>query len=486
MFAFFDKALNGVTMYKGVMFGLITILVAGGVLSALGYVGIEPLGLVVSTLTLAASCYVANRLFAYIFKAPYNSESWLITALILACIVAPNTEADFIAYAALAGVIAMASKYIITWRGSHVLNPAAVGAFVVSVAGLVSVNWWVATPWMTPVVLVIALVALRKQRKFTVFVVFAFTAIATMLVVNISQDQAISEVLKAAVLSWPIIFLGSIMLTEPTTLPSGRYNQVLIAVVVGAIFASQQHIGPVHSTPQLALLVGNVVGIFLLPPFGALLHVTRITKLSEHNYELQFNRPKRFHFTPGQYMEWTLPHSGVDMRGNRRTFSIASAPGDSEVRMAVRTHEKGSSYKRALTKLKVGDQMRVANISGEFVLPPGDSPLLLIAGGIGITPFRSMIADQIARKQKRDVELMYMAHEGEFIYQDVFELARVYGVKTHYLSGRLTEDRLNNKVPEVALREVYISGPPAMVDAAEKIVRGLGGSRVHKDHFSGY
>lgn len=486
----FDDITSRITMYKGILFGLVSLLLVAELLAVLDIIGINPLGLVVSFGVLAVSCYVSNKVFARLWKAADNSESWLITACILACIVTPKVGWEFVGLAALTGAIAMASKYAITWRQSHFLNPAAVGAFVVSVTGLLSVNWWIATPALLPVTAGLAVVALRKQRRFITFFVFAAAALITMLLVNMGQGQAVDAVLRNAFLSWPLVFLGSVMLTEPITLPSDSYSRLLVATGVGVVFAAQIHVGPVSSAPHTALLVGNILAAVLAPPFGAWLTVRRNQRLAPDIVELTFAKPPGLRFKPGQYLQWTLPHRRVDLRGNRRSFSVASAPAEDEVRLAVRIAEKGSSYKAALAKLKSGQRIRVTDVSGNFTLPPDSSKILLIAGGIGITPFRSMIAQLVAARRHRDIVLLYIATSPEqFIWKDLFAKAGAYGVRTEYIVDRLfSADELHKHVADISERHVYISGPNQMVHYYEHMARSLGVPRkhMHKDYFNGY
>ncbi len=485
----FDNLSNKLTMYKSVLYGLLSLVVIADVLAFLDIISINPVGLIISVFVLGASCYVANEVFARLFRASTNSESWLITALILSCILSPRVSLSFVGLAALCGAIAMASKYVLVWRGSHVFNPAAFGAFVVSVTGLMSANWWIATPALLPVTAVLAVLVLRKQRRFTMFFVFAAAALAVMLIIGLGRDQAATEIVKNTFFSWPLVFLGSIMLVEPITSPSDKYYQLLVAVVVGALFSAQLHFWQLSTAPHTVLLVGNLLATFLAAPFGSWLYVKQKKQLAPDILEVTFDKPKGLRFIPGQYMEWTLAHPGADIRGNRRTFSIASAPAEDDVRLAVRTFEKGSSFKRALAKINVGDKIRVANISGQFTLPAGDQKLLFIAGGIGVTPFRSMVAQLLETKRERDIEFVYLAvNKDEFVFKDLLDTAKSVGVTTHYVIDRLADGELQQLVPDFAKRQIYISGPHGMVDFYSKSLRKLGVKRsyIHTDHFSGY
>lgn len=487
-----DAFLNRLTMYKLVLYGLLAFLVVADVLAWTGRLSIGPLALLVSMVIFGLACYVSNELFGRLFRAPLGSESYLITAMILACILPPADSLHRALLVVLAGVIAMASKYLLTWRGSHFLNPAATGAFVMSATGLLPATWWVATPVLVVPVVLLALAVLRKQRKFQLFFVFAFAAILMLLYVGVGfHGQSFGEVFKSAWLSWPIIFMGSIMLTEPATLPPARYTQLLVAVLVGVVLACQLHVGRVSSTPQVALLLGNLLALFAAPPIGAWLRLKRITGLAPGIYDLAFETvDRRVPFVSGQYLEWTLSHAGADIRGNRRMFSVASSPAETELHLGTKTYEPGSSFKRALLAMRPGDYIRVAHPAGNFTLPHDAArPLVFIAGGIGITPFRSMVQHLCDTGQTRDITLLYTARsETDFVYREIFDAAAANGVKTLYRTGQLDAAALKQALPNVQNSLMYVSGPDAMVSSCTAMLRSLGvpARCIKTDHFSGY
>lgn len=487
-----DSILNRFTMYRVLLYGLIGLLAIAEILALTGAISVSAAGLAATTVALIAGCYLANRLLAWWLHAAPNSESWLITALILACLFSPSTDPRRLALAFCAGLIAMASKYILVLRGSHIFNPAAVAALIMSVAGLLPATWWVASPALAPFTILLALVVLRKQRKFGLFISFAVTAVLMLLFVSgILHGQPADDVLENAALSWPIIFMGSIMLTEPITLPATRYYQMLFGVLVGAVFASQLHFGGVATTPQLALLIGNLFAVVFVPSMGAMLRLKYIQRLSADIYSAVFERPvRKLAFAPGQYMEWTLPHAHADSRGNRRTFSIASSPTEPDIHIGFRSYERSSSFKNALLALKPGQYIRAAHVAGNFVLPVTPTePLLFIAGGIGITPMRSMVQYLIDTSQQRDITILYFASEPEgFVYQDTLGRAQTVGVTTYYIVGRPDADTISNHVPDLRSRTAYISGPDALVSSCKATLRTLGipASHIRTDHFSGY
>jgi len=483
-----DSLLNKITMYKVMVYGLGLLLAVAAVLGAAGVISIAPGALLVSVGLLIVSCYATNKALSKLLRVPTNTESWLISALILACILPQADSVGKAGYTILAGLLAMASKFIIRYQGRHLLNPAALGAFVVSVTGLLAATWWIATPWMTPFTALLAFVVLRKQRRFQMFFCFAAAAIGMLVLTGaVLQGMDLAPVLRTAVLSWPIIFFGSIMLTEPATLPPTRYYQLLLAVIVGLLFASQLHIGGLATTPQAVLLVGNVLTALAIPARGYVLRLKGVRRLTPTTYEVSFNRPPDLRFRSGQYAELTMAHARADSRGNRRTFSIASPPTATEVRFAFKVSGRGSSFKKALVALKPGSPVRLDHIAGDFTLPSDTTrPLLFIAGGIGATPYRSMIGSLTS---PRDIVLLYLVTDLQDVtYKADFDQAAQFGVRTEYVHGRLGPEILQRLVPDLNKRLVYISGPEGLVRSGKTMISRLGIARraIRTDHFSGY
>lgn len=218
-----------------------------------------------------------------------------------------------------------------------------------------------------------------------------------------------------------------------------------------------------------------------------------------------FGLNQKIHFKPGQYMEWTLPHTHADNRGNRRYLTIASSPTEDTLRLGVKFYQNGSSFKRTLAALDTNTPLVGAQLTGDFTLP--DDPnqkCVFIAGGIGITPFRSMIKYLLDTKQARPIILLYANKTpGEIIYTDVFEEAqRQLGIKTIYTLtdkasipagwkgkvGRIDETMIRNEVPDFMTRVFYLSGPHAMVHAYQKMLAGMRVPKKHVivDYFPGF
>jgi ferredoxin-NADP reductase len=284
------------------------------------------------------------------------------------------------------------------------------------------------------------------------------------------------------------------MLSEPLTTPPTKRLQVTYGALVGAIFGLQFSIGSLYSTPELALILGNIFSYLVSSKQKLKLKLEASTKLSRCVQQFSFTPDQKFVFEPGQYVEWTLAHKGVDARGNRRFFTIASSPTESNILLGISTAaEKMSSFKTALVGLKKGDELYAAQLSGDFTLPKDQTQkLVFIAGGIGITPFRSMIKYLLDTNQKRDIILLYAcSHQDDFAYLDLFMQATKVGLKlvkiTTKEQGHLTSQMIQKEVPGYQDRHYYLSGPNAMVTNYQNLLATIGIPAKHivTDYFPG-
>ena len=116
------------------------------------------------------------------------------------------------------------------------------------------------------------------------------------------------------------------MLTEPLTSPTMPVPRLVFAAIVGVLFAPDVHFGSFYLTPEMALLAGNLFALATGPRGRLLLTLERIEQQAADTYDFIFRPQRRLAFEAGQYLEWTLPLSEDDSRGNRRYFTIASAP----------------------------------------------------------------------------------------------------------------------------------------------------------------
>lgn len=498
-----DSLTGRVTMYRLVLLGLLAVLAASLVLSALGRIAYQPLPILVSAVVAVLATVISGHLIARVFRSRPHTESGIVTGLILVFLFTPLLTASSLGWLAVAGVIASASKYLLAFRGRHIFNPAAIAAVVMSIAVPTAFpTWWVGAPSILPIVVVAAVVILHRTRNLTMGAVFFVVATAGTALAGASNGSTPSVALMNALVSSPIVFFAGFMLTEPLTLPPRRWQRLALAVLVGALFSLPFHAGPVYGTYELALVVGNLAAFAVGQRRAVRLRLLGRKQLTPTSYELEFRAGRPVRFAAGQYMELSLPHAKADVRGQRRVFSIASggaAPG--VVTFGLKTAVPSSSFKTALLDLEPGAEISATSVGGDFTLPRDASrKLLLVAGGIGITPFMSHLHSLAAARDDRDVVLIYSVPSvDEIAYRD--ELAAL-GTKVVVLSpdaagilpdgwvhagkGPLTQALLEAHVPDAAARYGYVSGAPRMIHPVRNVLRRAGVRRVTTDAFSGY
>lgn len=503
MMAKIDYVLDRITMYRLVLYVLGGLVGIAAILAYFKLLHFSPLSLLLSTAFLLMLCWAMNTVFAYVFAVPTNIESASITALILALIVDPATSPATFQFLGWAAILAMASKYILAINRKHVFNPAAIAVVITAFVLGESASWWVGTASMLPFVLLGGLLIMRKVRQEDMVFSFCFAAILSVCIIPLIQGSILTA-LQQLLLQSPLFFLAFVMLTEPLTAPPTRMLKRYYAILTGVLLLPQLHIGPVYSTPELALVVGNVFSYVVSPKQKVVLTLKKKFRLAPDIVDFVLKPSQKLTFSPGQYMEFTLAHPHPDSRGNRRYFTLASSPTENDVHLGVRFYEHGSSFKRAMYRITSGTNMVAAQIAGDFTLPSDPrQKLVFIAGGIGITPFRSMLKYLLDTQERRDIALFYVNKRAdEIVYKDVLSAAqtrlgtKVFCTLTDTTAiprnwqgfvGRITEQMILRGVPDYDERIYYISGPPEMVRASEQVLRNMGvrNEQIRKDFFPG-
>ncbi len=501
MFRYIDYLLDRVTMYKLVLYALCIYAVYALLLSTFGLLPFSPLALFSSLALLVMVCYGSNVLFSKIGTAPINSESQVISALILFCILFPAESASGYILTALAGVVAMASKYVVAVRYAHICNPVAIALVLLGLFGKGEAVWWIGSPLMLPLVGIFGFLIVRKLKRNALVGAFLLSAMSTALGYGLWQGIPLEVLVNFFILSGPVVFFATVMLTEPLTTPATLKVQVLYGVLVGVLFSVPFSFGPVYSTPELALVVGNIAAFLVRPQQRFKLALKEKKEIAQSLFDFTFTTARAPVFKAGQYVECTLPHANADSRGVRRYFTIASSPTESEIHFGMRVdREKGSSFKKAMCALAPKESLIISGVTGDFTLPDDASEkLVFLAGGIGVTPFRSMIKYLKDTKDARDVVLVYASKtEAEFAYRDLFDHLEGTGVRVVYVvnepaplgwvgrSGFVTKEMLVEEIPDFAMRHFYISGPHAMVSSFEKTLKDMGVTKISTDFFPGY
>ncbi len=227
--------------------------------------------------------------------------------------------------------------------------------------------------------------------------------------------------------------------------------------------------------------------------------------VAEGTMAFRFARPAGFEFQAGQSINLELiDPPETDTKGNRRTFSVASAPHENEIVIATRMRD--TAFKRVLKAMRADTKVRLRGPSGRFTLDPADAhPAALVAGGIGITPFLSMARQAAKDALRKRICLVYSNRRPE---DSAFlaELIALEGRNPNYrFFGTMTEmerstlpwkgergflDRalLQRALGDLAAPTYYLAGPPGMVEALKKMVLEAGAApdRVRTDEFFGY
>jgi ferredoxin-NADP reductase len=498
-----DTVLGRVTMYRLMTIVLGALAFVALVSSALGQLFYTPVQLLSSVAVALVATAVSSWIFALAFRTRAHLESSIITGLLIFFVFMPTADPGGLLLLALGGIIASASKYLLAIRGRHVFNPVALAAVVLTVSTLNLSGWWIANPVLLPFVAVGALIVLYRTRKLALGLTFVLlsTAIITLRLTLVGQP--LLDSLWLALGSFPIVFLAGFMLSEPLTLPPRRWQQLLVAAVVAVLFSIPFSFGPVYSSPEIALVIGNIVGFCFGQRRGIRMRFLGRRDLTPTSAAFDFEPVHPVRFRAGQYLELALPHRRVDGRGSRRMFSVASAPGDADrLSLGVKLSTPSSSFKRELAGLTPGTLVRATGVGGDFLLPAdAGAPLLLAAGGIGITPFVSQLSERSrGGGGPVDVVLVYavsapeeLAYAPELVAAGIRVLVVAPTAPDdlppglEYLGpGRLSADRLAEAVRDLGSRRAYVSGPPGFVDQVSAELRRAGVRRVHRDFFSGY
>ena len=504
MIKYIDDQLNKITMYRLVLYYLIFLLGTAVLFSAAGLMAYNVFALLFSIGFLLAVCWITNRIFSSIYGVPANIESVYISALILALIITPTQSLNDLWFMGWAAVLAMASKYIIAIEGKHLFNPVAFAVALTYFTINQSASWWVANATLLPAVLLGGLLVVRKIGRFDMVISFLIASLVTTALASLIGGTNLFTTIQQAVVLSPLAFFAFIILTEPLTTPPTRKLRIYYGALVGFLFTPQFHIGSFYLTPEIAILIGNIYSYFVSPKGKLILKLKERVRIAPDVYDFVFATPRRFRFLPGQYMEWTLGHNGPDSRGNRRYFTLASSPTEPNLRLGIKFNPTSSTFKKAMLSMKRDTEIVASQITGDFTLP--DNPkqkCVFLAGGIGITPFRSMIKYLLDTHQRRPITLLYAARTvDDIVYKDIFDRAeKELGIKVIYTLtdsnnipaswtgkvGRITPKIMQSLIPDFKSSVYYISGSRNMVDSFKDTLHKLRipGSRIITDYFAG-
>ena len=208
----------------------------------------------------------------------------------------------------------------------------------------------------------------------------------------------------------------------------------------------------------------------------------------------ELEKPDGFTFKPGQFIHVTLLNPAeTDAEGNTRSLSLASAPGDD--RLMIATRMRDTAYKRVLHSLPPGTEVAIKGPFGNFTLHSDmQRPAVMIAGGIGITPFRGMVRRVVQEKLPYRMFLFYSNRRAEdAAFLDELQTLAAGNPNFTFVpvmtavDGHLSVDAIHARVGDVA-PVYYVVGPPAMSDGMRGALEaaGIGDDDIRAEEFGGY
>lgn len=225
-------------------------------------------------------------------------------------------------------------------------------------------------------------------------------------------------------------------------------------------------------------------------------------EISQGTIAVTFALDQDIAFLAGQYVFVTLPSPLYsDDRGNRRHFSIVSSPNQKRA-ITIATRIGESAFKRSLREMPIGSYVELGPIAGVFTLPQTvDRPLVFLAGGIGITPFMSML--RFAQEEKLEFQIsLFYANREKASASYFLELQEKTKTIPHFQfiptftkdptwegeKRRIDASFIKQYVSDVQKPLYYIVGPSAMVSAMHEVVSSLGvlPEQIKRENFTGY
>ncbi len=223
------------------------------------------------------------------------------------------------------------------------------------------------------------------------------------------------------------------------------------------------------------------------------LQLLRKEEVSKSVYSFYFENIDFLEWKAGQYIQLFVPHEKPDSRGIKRFFSISSAPFEKKIVITTRIEtENSSSFKKALNELKTGDTIECSQPNGKFIIEDLSRRIIFIAGGIGITPIRSILLDMFHNKKAFQADLLYANRDSDVAFKKEIEEIENSGdsFKIHYFVDPrfICEEELDKIYETYDDKIYYLSGPIKMIKAIEEIFhkKGVSKENIKTDYFPGY
>lgn len=228
-------------------------------------------------------------------------------------------------------------------------------------------------------------------------------------------------------------------------------------------------------------------------------------EVAKKTYSFYFRRPTEFDFVAGQYNRWTLPIIATDGRGASRYFTISSPPSEKDT-FVFTTEIIQSDFKKKLLELKIGQKIKIFGPMGNFILDEeNENENVFIAGGIGITPFHSILTEAAAKNNAKSMILFvsFSVPEEAIFLDELTQITNNYpNLKVVYTitkpeesqvpwpgeTGRISDIMIKKYVKDISKSIFYLVGPPPMVEEAKKLFEEMKIVKeyIKSEQFTGY
>ena len=203
-----------------------------------------------------------------------------------------------------------------------------------------------------------------------------------------------------------------------------------------------------------------------------------------------FYRPVNFMFQAGDWMD--LEFKGTQLGGGK-TYSISSSPSESDIRITFR--HGVSQLKKSLQTIQPDEELVITQYGNDYDFQlKKNQASVLIAGGVGIAPFRSMLKEMFDNGDSNAVTLIYLNQNSDFLFSDELNMwaSSMPNLTVQYIStkdiNRKKREKLIQSLIKSTNQNFYISGPPAMVESNEHLLIDMGVDvrDIRIDSFGGY
>lgn len=218
-----------------------------------------------------------------------------------------------------------------------------------------------------------------------------------------------------------------------------------------------------------------------MPPSHDTATITFIEKRHEYAdvYSYIFKSPHPVAFTAGEYAHVRLTSLPEDTR-RVREISFASSPQDEHIQFTI-DGSSASDYQKALQALLKGETIEIFKIKGHMTWPPQASQIVMIAGGIGVTPFRSMLRDKAQKNFPLTTTVVHIARDSFLYESELAELADEY--------TKVRRDELLQQLEHIAHSHrdahYYVAGSIGFTEAVKAQLNQYGITRIETDAFKG-